>query len=197
MTAPSADSPSPPDVILSIAMKKNASVKNSKNRYFFIWSDSRRSLCVCYYTIIEKLVAFPNPIQHMWFSLPAVDIQSGFSNMVSTAYNAALSGLHAASLKLKVGANNLANAHTDGFQKQQVRTQAGTYGIEVKVEKVSAAEALPSSNAGSEKIADERSNVDVAEELIQVKVAQNIFDANAKTLQTEDNMLGRILDIQA
>jgi flagellar basal-body rod protein FlgC len=117
--------------------------------------------------------------------------------MVSTAYNAALSGLQAASLKLKVGANNLANANTDGFQKQQVTTQAGTYGIEVKVEKVSAAEALPSSNAGSEKIADERSNVDVAEELIQVKVAQNIFDANAKTLQTEDNMLGRILDIQA
>ena len=142
-------------------------------------------------------MAFPDPTQHMWFSLPAVDTQSGFSNMVSTAYNAALSGLHAASLKLKVSANNLANAHTDGFQKQQVTTQAGTYGIEVKVEKISASEALPSPHAGSEKITNERSNVDVAEELIQVKVAQNIFDANAKTLQTEDNMLGRILDIQA
>lgn len=142
-------------------------------------------------------MASPDPTQHMWFSLPAVDIQSGFSNMVSTAYNAALSGLHAASLKLKVGAHNLANAHTDGFQKQQVTTQAGTYGIEVKVEKVSASEALSSSYAGSEKVVNERSNVDVAEELIQVKVAQNIFDANAKILQTEDNMLGRILDIQA
>ena len=117
--------------------------------------------------------------------------------MVSTAYNAAISGLQAASLKSKVGANNLANANTDGFQKQQVTTQAGTYGIEVKVEKVSASEALNSSYAGSEKITNERSNVEVAEELIQVKVAQNLFDANAKTIQTQDNLLGRILDIQA
>jgi flagellar hook protein FlgE len=37
----------------------------------------------------------------------------------------------------------------------------------------------------------------VAEELIQVKVAQNLFDANAKTIQTQDNLLGRILDIHA
>ena len=117
--------------------------------------------------------------------------------MVSTAYNAALSGLHAASLKLKVGANNLANANTDGFQKQQVTTQAGTYGVEVKVEKVSASDALPSSYTGKERITSERSNVEVAEELVQVKAAQNAFDANLQTLQTQDNMLGRILDLQA
>jgi flagellar hook protein FlgE len=117
--------------------------------------------------------------------------------MVSTAYNAALSGLHVASLKLKVGANNLANAGTDGFQKQQVTTQAGTYGIEVKVERVSAPETHSSPYAGHAKISNERSTVERTEELIDVKEAQNMFSINAKALQIQDNILGRILDIKA
>jgi flagellar hook protein FlgE len=117
--------------------------------------------------------------------------------MVSTAYNAALSGLHAASVKLKVGANNLANANTDGYQKQQVTTQTGTYGVEVKVEKVSTVESPNIIQSGGELSPDAPSNVDVAEELLEMKVAQNLFEANLKTLNTNDNMLGRILDIEA
>jgi flagellar hook protein FlgE len=142
-------------------------------------------------------LAFPDPTQGRWLSLPAVDIQSGFSNMVSTAYNAALSGLHAASVKLKVGANNLANANTDGYQKQQVTTQTGTYGVEVKVEKVSTVESPNIIQSGGELSPDAPSNVDVAEELLEMKVAQNLFEANLKTLNANDNMLGRILDIEA
>jgi flagellar basal body rod protein FlgC len=30
-----------------------------------------------------------------------------------------------------------------------------------------------------------------------MKAAQNLFEANLKTLNTNDNMLGRILDIEA
>jgi flagellar hook protein FlgE len=117
--------------------------------------------------------------------------------MVNTAYNAAISGLQAASLKLRVSANNVANANTDGYQRQQVTTQAGTYGVEVKVEKVSTVESTNSVQASGELRPDAPSNVDVAEELLEMKAAQNLFEANLKTLNTNDNMLGRILDIEA
>ena len=117
--------------------------------------------------------------------------------MVNTVYNAAISGLQAASLKLKVSANNVANANTDGYQKQQVTTRTGTYGVEVKVEKVSAVESPNNIQTGGEPIPDAPSNVDVAEELLEMKAAQNLFEANLKTLNTNDNMLGRILDIEA
>ena len=117
--------------------------------------------------------------------------------MVNTVYNAAISGLQAASLKLKVSANNVANANTDGYQKQQVTTRTGTYGVEVKVEKVSTVESPNNNQSGDELRSDAPSNVDVAEELLEMKAAQNLFEANLKTLNTNDNMLGRILDIEA
>ena len=117
--------------------------------------------------------------------------------MVNTVYNAAISGLQAASLKLKVSANNVANANTDGYQKQQVTPRTGTYGVEVKVEKVSAVESPNNIQTGGEPIPDAPTNVDVAEELLEMKAAQNLFEANLKTLNTNDNMLGRILDIEA
>tara|TARA_B100000927_G_C16406531_1_gene445536 strand:- start:599 stop:1009 length:411 start_codon:yes stop_codon:yes gene_type:complete len=117
--------------------------------------------------------------------------------MVNTVYNAAMSGLQAASLKLKVSANNVANANTDGYQKQQVTTQAGTYGVEVKVEKVSTAEPPNNLQTGGELRSEATSNVDIAEELLEMKAAKNLFEANLKTLNTSDNMLGRILDIEA
>ena len=117
--------------------------------------------------------------------------------MVNTVYNAAISGLQAASLKLRVSANNVANANTDGYQRQQVTTQAGTYGVEVKVERVSTVEPTNNAQASGELRSDAPSTVDVAEELLEMKAAQNLFDANLKTLNTNDNMLGRILDIEA
>jgi len=116
--------------------------------------------------------------------------------MVNTAYNAALSGLQAASLQLRASANNIANADTDGYQKQQVTTQAGTYGVEVKVEKVGVADAPTNTTDDLGKAADQSSNVDLTDELIEMKAAKNFFEANAKTLQTQENMLGRILDIR-
>ena len=115
--------------------------------------------------------------------------------MVSTAYNAALSGMQAASLQLKVSANNIANSNADGFQKQQVVTQAGTYGVEVKVEKIGATESQNNLDNNIGKIMTERSSVDVVEELIEMKAAKNLFEANAKAFFTQNNVLGRILDI--
>ena len=111
--------------------------------------------------------------------------------MVSTAYSAALSGMQAASLQLKISANNISNSNTDGFQTQRVVTQAGTYGVDVKVEKIGTSE------FNVEKSVNQRSNVDVVEELIEMKAAKNLFEANLRALYTQNNLLGRILDVMA
>ena len=116
--------------------------------------------------------------------------------MVSTAYNAALYGLQAASLQLRVSANNIANSDTDGYQKQQVTTQADTYGVEVKVEKIGAEDNQSASVNNRESTIDQSSSVDLTEELIEMKAAKSLFAVSAKTLQTQENMLGRILDIK-
>lgn len=117
--------------------------------------------------------------------------------MVSAAYSAALSGMQAASLQLKISANNIANSNTDGFQTQRVVTQAGTYGVDVKVEKIGTSESQNTADRDVEKSVNQRSNVDVVEELIEMKAAKNLFEANLKALYTENNLLGRILDVMA
>ena len=117
--------------------------------------------------------------------------------MVSTAYSAALSGMQAASLQLKISANNISNSNTDGFQTQRVVTQSGTYGVDVKVEKIGTSESQNTLDSNVEKSVNQRSNVDVVEELIEMKAAKNLLEANLKALYTENNLLGRILDIMA
>ena len=117
--------------------------------------------------------------------------------MVSTAYSAALSGMQAASLQLKISANNISNSNTDGFQTQRVVTQAGTYGVDVKVEKIGASESQNNLDNNLENSVSRRSNVDLVEELIEVKAAKNLFEANLKALYTQNNLLGRILDVMA
>ena len=117
--------------------------------------------------------------------------------MVSTAYSAALSGMQAASLQLKISANNISNSNTDGFQTQLVVTQADTYGVDVKVEKIGTSESQNTLDSNVEKSVNQRSNVDVVEELIEMKAAKNLLEANLKALYTENNLLGRILDVMA
>ena len=77
--------------------------------------------------------------------------------MVSTAYSAALSGMQAASLQLKISANNISNSNTDGFQTQRVVTQAGTYGVDVKVEKIGTSESQNTLDSNVEKSVNQRS----------------------------------------
>ena len=117
--------------------------------------------------------------------------------MVSTAYSAALSGMQAASLQLKISANNISNSNTDGFQTQRVVTQAGTYGVDVKVEKIGTSESQNTLDSNVEKSVNQRSNVNVVEELIEMKAAKNLLETNLKALYTENNLLGRILDTMA
>ena len=75
------------------------------------------------------------PLPKLWYGLPSGidrEVSAWLTQLTTQRYLA----YRAASLQLRASANNIANSDTDGYQKQQVTTQAGTYGVEVKVEKV-------------------------------------------------------------
>jgi flagellar hook-associated protein FlgK len=92
----------------------------------------------------------------------------------------ALSGLQAAQTQLSSSAHNVANAMTPGFRRQLVAQQAvDGGGVSTTLERApQAGEAL-------------------AEDIVTMKLAGHLFTANLKVLQTQDRMLGTLLDEHA
>jgi flagellar basal-body rod protein FlgC len=113
------------------------------------------------------------------------------------ALNAALSALGAYEKKLNVTANNIANVNTDGFKKSRAVLQEGDpSGVVVSISRVNTpgSPILPPDGTGETR---ESSNVDLAEEIVDLHTTKYGFQANLKTLKTEDEMLGSLFDILA
>jgi flagellar hook protein FlgE len=92
----------------------------------------------------------------------------------------AVSGVHAASTRLDVAAHNIANAQTPDFQRQVVhQASQETAGVVTSVGK-------------SEEIGP-----DLAADLVEQMAASYAYKANLKTIQTQDQMMGSLLDIKA
>ena len=113
------------------------------------------------------------------------------------ALNAALSALGAYEKKLNVTADNIANVNTDGFKKSRAVLQEGNpSGVVVSISRVNTpgSPILPPDGTGEIR---ESSNVDLAEEIVDLHTTKYGFQANLKTLKTEDEMLGSLFDILA
>lgn len=92
----------------------------------------------------------------------------------------ALSGLRAAQARLDSAANNIANAQTDGFRREQVRSEAEPGGgVRTRVEK------RPEPGA------------DLAADWVEQKQAATGFAANLQVFKAADQALGRLLDTKA
>jgi len=114
---------------------------------------------------------------------------------MSLALNAALSALDAYGRKVDVTANNIANLNTDGFKKSRgLLQEAGSSGVIVSLSKVNTPGAPILSADGTGEVR-ESSNVDPAEEIVNLLTAKHGFEANLKTLKVEDEMLGSLFDI--
>jgi len=114
---------------------------------------------------------------------------------MSLALNSALSALDAYGQKLDVTANNIANLNTDGFKKSRaVLQEADSSGVIVSLSKVNTPGAPVLSENGTGEVR-ESSNVDLAEEIVNLQTAKHGFEANLKTLKTEEEMLGSLFDI--
>jgi len=112
------------------------------------------------------------------------------------ALDSALSALDAFGTKMDVTANNIANVDTDGFKKSRAVLQEADHGVTVNISRVNTPGAPIPAEDGTGKM-NESSNVDVAEEIVNLKTTSNSFQANLKTIQTEGDMLGSLFDIFA
>ena len=92
----------------------------------------------------------------------------------------ASSGMQAAQTVMRTSANNVANANTAGFQRQEVQQTAQAQGgVEVTV-----------------KASDEKKASMEADVVAQLQ-AKNAFLANLKVFKTNDAMAGALLDSKA
>ncbi|HJV60227.1 MAG TPA: flagellar basal body protein [Albitalea sp.] len=92
----------------------------------------------------------------------------------------ARSGMNAALLRLDAAANNIANQGTPGYRRQSVLQQAQPGG---GVDTSIAQAAAPGEN--------------LAEDIVQQRIASYSFQANLRVIQTQDHMLGALLDLHA
>jgi flagellar hook protein FlgE len=92
----------------------------------------------------------------------------------------ALSGVQAAATRLDVAGHNIANAQTPGFQRQVVHQQSQE------------SAGVVSSLGKSEEIGP-----DMAADLVDQMAASYSYKANLRTIQTQDQMMGSLLDLKA
>jgi flagellar hook protein FlgE len=99
---------------------------------------------------------------------------------MNTISSIAVSGAQAASTRLDVAAHNIANAQTPDFKRQVVhQASQETAGVVTTVGK-------------SEEI-----GADLAADLVEQMSASYAYKANLRTIQTQDQMMGSLLDVKA
>lgn len=99
-----------------------------------------------------------------------------------------ISGLRATQTQLDVTSNNIANAMTPGFQQKTANLQdIASGGVKV----ASITPSVPNSVEGLE------NNVDLATQMVNLKQEEIMYSFNAKTIKTQSDTLGKLLDIMA
>ena len=97
-------------------------------------------------------------------------------NTIATA----LSGMNAALLHLDVSANNIANSLTPNYRRRDVTQQA-----------------LPGGGVAAQVVQADSAGESLATDLVAQLSASYAFKANLKVLQTQDRVLGTLLDLKA
>ena len=110
--------------------------------------------------------------------------------------NSTVSALQAYKSQMEVTSNNIANVNTEGFKKSKATLQEGTNGgVQVDIKKVDTPGHRYQALEGDQMVEKETSNVDLPEEVPQMMVTQHSYQANMKVIQTQDEILGNMLNI--
>jgi flagellar basal-body rod protein FlgC len=110
--------------------------------------------------------------------------------------NSPISALQTYKSKMRVTANNIANVNTDEFKKGRATLREGTNGgVQVNVQRVNTPGIRYKAFEGDRLAEIESSNVNLEEEIPEMMVTQRTYEANLKVLQTQNKMLGSVLDI--
>lgn len=112
------------------------------------------------------------------------------------AIHSGLSGVRAFDQKVGAAARNVANASTPGYEKlRAVHAESAGGGVASHLERVTTGPVVPDLAAeGAPPV--ELSNVDLAEETVEMLLGQRGYEANLQTLRTVDQMLGILLDVK-
>jgi flagellar basal-body rod protein FlgC len=94
-----------------------------------------------------------------------------------------VSGLHANAERFRVAANNIVNAHSEGYQAGNVRS----------VSQTDAANQV----GGVRNVITEGGSVDMAGDIVETIFARIGYTVNAKVIRSAEEMLGQLLDIRA
>lgn len=110
--------------------------------------------------------------------------------------NSTISALQAYTTKLGVTADNIANVNTDEFKKSRATLKEGINGdVQVDINRVNTPGRSYQNLEGDQLVEKEGSNVSLEEEVPEMMVTQRTYEANLKVLQTQNKMLGTLLDI--
>jgi len=109
--------------------------------------------------------------------------------------NNSVSALQAQERKLSVTANNIANVISEGYKKYRASMEEGPHGgVKVNITHVDTPGYPYEVIENGQPVEKEMSNVDLTEEIPNLMIAQRGYEANLKTIQTQDKMLGSLLD---
>ena len=112
-----------------------------------------------------------------------------------SALNSTVSALRAFVAKLGVTADNIANVNTDGFKKNRATFQTDQNGgVRVEIRRDESPGFRYDVTENGKTVEKETSNVDLAEEIPNLMVTKRDYEANLKTIETQDEMLGSLLD---
>ena len=114
-----------------------------------------------------------------------------------TGIRSALSGLLGFQKKMEATAHNTANVATAEYKKTRVQLAEGAAGqVTARSEKIETPGPLveEQTSQGYERI--ELSNVELSEEIPNALLSRRFYQANLKSIQTADEMLGSLLDIK-
>jgi flagellar basal body rod protein FlgB len=106
----------------------------------------------------------------------------------SSATAIGLSGMRAAQQRLDTSAHNVANALTPGFQRQVVTqtAQPGLGGVDTQTGRASETASAGGGDFGH-----------LAEDMVAQRMSVYSFAANLRTVETQDRVLGALLDAKA
>jgi flagellar hook protein FlgE len=119
---------------------------------------------------------------------------------MSDAFSSAISGISSNTTRAAVAANNIANANTSGFKASRVTVESSGSGRQEThiTESTEPGSLIPRSAdlpEGAE--LEETSNVDLAEEFVQLQIAEHGYSASATVIRAQGKMLGTLLDMLA
>ena len=115
---------------------------------------------------------------------------------MSDAFNAAISAIGTFFRKMDVTANNIANVNTNNFKKSRAEMEdVYPSGVKVSISRVDTpGDLLPPDEQSQNK---ESSNVNLAEELVDLITTEHAVSANIMTMRTKDEMEKKLIDIIA